>query len=68
LPTNASWATRVEQDDVEGATRTAAGFGALIANAAEFAAAVSSEDTNVDDELLSVIPELLAWLVVHAEH
>ena len=62
------WATRVEQDDVEGATRTAAGFGALIANAAEFAAAVSSEDANVDDELLSVVPELLAWLVVHAEH
>ena len=61
------WAQRVEQGDVEGAARTAAGFGSLVAYAAEFASAVSS-DANIDDELSSVIPEILAWLVLHAEH
>ena len=52
---------------VDGAARTAAGFGSLVAYAAEFASAVSS-DTNIDDELSSVIPEILAWLILHAEH
>ena len=74
------WTHRVEKGDVEGASRTAAGFALLLASAAEFASAAkfaefdaefvefAAEMKEIENrDVSSMIPEILAWLVVRAE-
>ena len=63
------WSSRVEKGDVDGATRTASGFVALIASTAEFARSVSGQSgQSIDDDNVSgAIPEMFAWFILRAE-
>lgn len=60
------WTTRVDKGDVDGATRTASGFAALVACATDFAESVSVDDID-DDEIAGAVPKMFAWFVMHAE-
>lgn len=62
------WAMRVDKGDVDGATRTAGGFAALAASAAEFAQSSSKGNVATDEaDLAATIADVLSWHALHAE-